>query len=254
MGGQGLAPSLAPDWSNKVSALYLFEKSPGLDASGNDLTLTATNGPAVEMAADAPQGASVLLTTQTSSLTSKAAVFQTPSGADFTFGGWFRHSELAAAAAIERFETGAGFRLVHDSVGQAATCLVAGGNMESKVSSPAQSWPIDQWVHVVCRLHGKSLSGHVQGVAVGSAQHDQVDSATADLAVAGSFAGRFDELFYVAGAISDADIRRIWACGVTGAKCACKDSNVLEYDDCGRAQPACDDLPACSSAQPQRLK
>ena len=55
-----------------------------------------------------------------------------------------------------------------------------------------------------------------------------------------------DELFFTDRALTNAQIMRIYACGVDGARCTCQAGNPAAYASCGLLQSTCGALPPCN--------
>lgn len=266
VGGSGGIPTqVAPDWSNSMLAVYTFEdpNNLGRDGSGNglDLSMGAFDPATSFMDPEPRQGSLSLLVDYgppQTGIESAAAEFETPPGTSITFGGWFKAASHPPSHGMDAMGKtgGAGFFLGR-SVQNAALCGVNDGTWQP-APSPDDSWPLDTWVHVVCRYDDadKALTGFtdgtealaligLMGITAGTRTFG-LPSAEPDY----GFDGQMDDVFVVMSALSDEAIARIAACGIDGAKCLCNPDTPIAYLDCGEAQPSCASLAACDSAAP----
>jgi hypothetical protein len=271
MGGVGGAGGTAPmpipaaDWSSSMLAVYTFEDANNLgrDSSGNglDLSVIALDAPTSAMDPEPHQGAWSLLVAYgppQTGLESAATQFESPPDSSITIGGWVKANSHPPAHALDAIaRTGTGGYTLARSDSNALQCGIYDTSWQFE-NSADDSWPLDTWMHVVCRYDDSSneVDGFLQGApvlnrtgvmgtTVGSRTFG-VPSAEADW----GFDGLLDEVFVVMGALSDDAVARIAACGVDGKKCICDPVTPIGYLDCGEEQPSCSSLPPCDSAAP----
>jgi len=112
-----------------------------------------------------------------------------------------------------------------------------------------------RWTHLVCRYDGSS---HTLAIFVGGALGVQQPTSNPVQTGPGPFMigcdqswrqllGNVDEVFFTRAALSNADVNRIYACGLDGSRCRC---NGASYASCGFAQSCANNLPACNAAAP----
>ncbi|MBL8740502.1 MAG: hypothetical protein JNK04_05390 [Myxococcales bacterium] len=262
-GGSGLGPAElhAADWTTSFDAVYQFEKGPpslGEDATGNGHDLEVLGAPALDTESFQEGERSVVLDgAQNNGFKSLDPVFASPPGTVMTFGGWFRVDEDTEPPAFLRHDNRNGYSVSRDD--GLVNCLAEreAPYHFATVFSEAP-WEVGVWIHVVCRLDADLrmttlANGSVSGVGTKVDIGDDVSDASVQIGAGeytGSpieFLGRADEIFFVRSALSNASIKRIWACGITGRGCTCDVANPSSYLDCGRAAGSCTSLPACDA-------
>jgi hypothetical protein len=257
-GGAGMgggSPEKAADWTTALSAVYKFElasPSLGVDSSGNGVHLVERNNPAQNTTLFMEGSASLELGPP-HGLKGSQSLFASPAGSSFTFGGWFRAAvgSPSAMEPVERRFNDVGYELRREGLQVNCTVSSLAGPAPPQALVP-ESWPEDAWVHIACRFdnQGNTLAAFVDGTKADTANASDVNSAMQDFLVSDTiypFQGYIDELFFMDKALSSAAVRRIWACGIDGALCACA---AQAYADCGRAGPLCSGLPPCDADSP----
>lgn len=265
-GGGGMTPwPYAPSWVPFVDGAYGFEgETLGHDDSehGNDL---APRG-APTASSEAQQGTTALATDAgppSNGLVSNPAALAA-SATGVTYGGFMQVSvesvenppynmlmgkfglAIKKGYLMEIFADQNPLEQVSCAVGRTADWDNA---TSTSILGPSE------WFHAVCRLHAASGVLHLlkNGVAersIGSAVYHEPNSPFEINAESFGAGARFDDVFVVAAPLSDEAIRRIWACNLDGSRCLCNDTTPSLFDDCGRAEPTCDGLPACDTAEP----
>jgi len=115
------------------------------------------------------------------------------------------------------------------------------------------------WIHLVCRYNAAS---NELAIFVGGARRvSKIDTTHSVKSGPGpfllgcnepdycSFIGNMDEVFFATSALIDADINRIYACGIDGSRCRCDGPT---YANCGFTAISCANanLPPCNSPTP----
>lgn len=251
------------DWTGALTAVYLFEQPPpslGADSSGHGLHLGARNLPE-QSTTHVVQGTASLEVARAAQngLDSTDAAFASPPGTSLTFGGWFRVAGQPPVyfSPIQRHESdgtnGVGYELLRDLPNGGLRCYISNGTAD--YAQVPSCWPIDEWVHAVCRFNNATdrIDAFVGGNLSGSLGKPDIESAPGPFSVPDShngFTGQMDELFFVDRSLSDDAIVRIWACGIDGSQCRCRTDQPSQYEHCGRAEPACSALIACDTPAP----
>lgn len=259
----GDGESAAADWTGTLLAVYLFEQpspSLGADSSGHELHLQERFGP-VRNTEHFMQGAASLEVTpgtNDNGLESTDPAFESPPGTSLTYGGWFRATDgdgswISPVQRLVGHDDAVGYQLQRNDVG-AVRCYVTDNNSANQYVTAALPWPLDEWIHAVCRFdNGADLSEvFVAGGLSGSKDKADIMNAAVPfrLSSEAAFTGQMDEVFFVDRALPDTAIQRIWACGIDGFLCRCRSDQPSEYAHCGRAQPSCTTLMACDTPAP----
>src|SRR5262252_1757455 len=215
----------------------------------------------------------------TSMGTSLPSVFQTGPNNSWTTGGWFRITASNAEQWLihdegpTNFEQGGFYFYLSQAAGTLsartayAYCRV--GTQEStgnfKEVATDNIYGVGKlgfdkvasngWIHLVCRYDAKANDLAI--FAGGDWQASESNSSADVTSGPGpfmlgcnerdycSFLGNMDEVFFTQSALSDADVKRIWACGIDGSRCSC---NGPDWANCGYEQASgCDILPHCDA-------
>lgn len=243
------------DWSSALDALYTFEDASalGLDSSGHGLHLSVAG--TVELSDEHAQGASSALFAYAkgSGLWSNDIFFRTLPGKSFSVGAWLKAS-VSEGDYLVFFNGGqvqGGFSLAIGVGTSTVSCVIADGSGEYAYAGSGQISDFQLWTHVVCRYEHSAQTTQlfVNGVPLVPAVETPAGIAqgTGRLSLGQGFDGHLDEAFFVHRALSDAQITRIWGCGVDGKKCACSEMDSSAYAKCGpfsdcefTTLPACD--------------
>jgi hypothetical protein len=114
-------------------------------------------------------------------------------------------------------------------------------------------------VHLVCRYNANTnelsiLVGGIKRAYVVDTMH-QVSSGPGPFMIGCNepgycaLQGNADEVFFEASALTDADVLRIYSCGIDGSRCRCNSTG--GYSSCGFiGQGNCSLLPSCNTATP----
>ena len=252
-GGQAGAPGgvLAPNWTTALGALYRFDDPVSDDTFTDSVqgrNLSHIDGPKAALSATHVEGAAaVALDGATLSWPGDVPPFNSPT---VTWGGWFFVTNDQDSTPIDRFSSGgAGFELMRS--GGRVTCNVSDGELSSK-STPSNSWPAQQWVHVACRATSMDIQAFVDGAPAPEAGEAAVlvPSTESFLVGGANFTGSVDEVFVTTQALSDPAIARIKVCRVDGSACRCDEDNPRQFLDCGgNGTVDCPDL-ACDQPSP----
>lgn len=250
----------ATDWTQQLVAVYSFElPSPelGKDSSGNGFDLQESSNPT--QSSDAKEGAYSLSLSkdEQSSLALSMGGFGEDGENGFTFGAWLRPTFIGDSGSdnylVGRTDsnTSGGYLINYDSQNSRVLCTFIG--------PPYASAEIDEvspggWFHLVCSYDAAADQVNIYGN--GSFGGSEVCTA---VGYTGSFrvpisnnlaTALIDEVFFAYGPLSEESIRRIWACGISGARCTCNADDPAKYEDCGGAKPGCDGLPPCNQPTP----
>jgi len=259
-GGAGAAgassSSQPPNWASSLTAVYDFEL-PGIDvgrdSSGNGLDLLATDNTVGQTAGNI-QGMATLVVANQGFLTATHPQLDSD-GSSITFGGWMRIDTNGAGSStlFKRFTNEDGFiGWVSEGV---AKCSIAGGGNSSQANTgglplltPAE------WVHIVCTYDstGPNVTIHVDGSFIETQDTAPLGKSGLPVRVGESFPGEMDEVFFATARLPDTSVRRIYACGVDGAKCECDPNDPTLYLNCGRFDPNCEPsrLAPCNQTSP----
>jgi len=230
---------------------------------GNSGKLTTLNGPAYFRSLS---GAAL------------PSVFQTEPGASFTMGGWFRvDSALNDQLQYLMNDEGPGSytggfvfyldqrtgsfstsrALAYCRIGTSETNFNYKEVQTGTLIGPDPVVGVSKrWAHLVCRYNASTnqLAIFVAGVNAASMTDTTHPLKTGpgpfivgcDVDFC-KFLGNVDEVFYETSALTDADVNRIYACGIDGSRCRC---NGASYTSCGFAQSSCANMPPCNAAAP----
>jgi hypothetical protein len=228
-----------------MSALYLFDEGAfvGTDSSGHGATLSDMGH--TELATDEfMQGTAALeIIAQEAVTQSSDPVFTLPAGASVTMGGWIRITgESGGGLYLLSAGSTPELRLTREAGTGGATgravCL-AGNQVDTDPSLAPGLYN-----HFVCRFDAAASSlsiftdGLLHDTGVGIIPEERGGKFEVFSPNTGSvgYPWHFDEVFFVAAALSDAAIKRIWACDVKGVECACDAADATQYTHCGRAE------------------
>jgi len=252
-GATGGTTAVAPlDWASSMTAVYLFEVTDlGRDSSGNGLDLVPSFGTASQSADDPPQGDFALRILLDGKLEGVHDELDPSDNPSLTFGGWVRLDQFdISAELIDNGDVNVGYfaRLV-----PAQSSLECGAGAGA-VKSSADSVVAGAWTHAVCRFDSAAstveaiIDGTVTGISPTSAL---MQAGPGEFSLGKNMDGELDEVFITKQALSDAAVRRIYACGLDGAKCACDQNDPTKYENCGRRHPDCEGpLPPCDQSSP----
>lgn len=263
IGGGGDA-AFAADWTGAVDALYTFERAPpelGSDASGKAHDLDSIASP-VRDEARRREGEFGVTLDGDDGFESDDPIFDTPDGTSVTFGGWFFVTATDDITVMGKHDNVDGYLLQREANGAFPICTTEMDDTSYFTAfGEADSWPLDTWVHVVCRIDPTASTVAVltstapplvettQSARLGDAA-DPPFALGAGLTGADPFAyvGSLDEIFFVRRALEIASVLRIRACGVDGRGCTCDPGDSTRYLSCGDV--ACGALPPCDSPNP----
>jgi hypothetical protein len=252
-GGGGSGPLPPYDWAPSLTATWRFNLSNniGKDAGPNGLDLETIVG-APSTTSNSIEGSGALTLPLGATLGSEASDFRTTNS--MTFGGWFRTDLTVSAGLMGRKSSGHGYVAEYLGAQATAKCWWEAEGAIALAIAPDNLWPTDQWVHFVCRYDANT---HVVSALMDGQTRATVASelslAEADFAINWAdfpYAGQVDEAFFINEDLSDAAVRRIYACGIAGTGCACDPNEWSSYTDCGRAEPNCAALPPCDAPTP----
>jgi hypothetical protein len=259
VGSAGGSELHAADWTEAMSAVYRFDGAVlGADSTSADRDLSSTGSPSPST--EAAQGAAAVHLNPGDGFSSLDNVFD--SSLSFTVGAWIRLDGAPSdgESIVHRrgfgFTAYFGFSLAWKAT-SALSCMVGTSGSVEPANAPDGSWPLSTWMHMVCRFDDatKALNGLANGVVVAEYPSAVFITAGPGMAfqigsVEGSLDGTVDEVFFARAALADRSIRRIWACGVDGARCTCVAGSTGDYAQCGRADPDCAALPPCGAELP----
>ena len=273
----------AANWTSQLDAVWLFEGADaalGNEANGRspyyltgDKYQFGTKPPVLDTTSKVQGQGSLRISNgdPQAFMTTSGLPAEVGTAISFTAGGWVRPQWIAST--VEQYIIGdvgqgtfaGGFQLRVDEVGTffqgrlRALCRV--GDAETSyidVVTAAEVGPdprVPEWVHLVCRYD--NAAGTVTIFVAGTSKAAQSDP-TAQLANArgplmlgcneGSdcdFVGNLDELFFADQALTDAQVLRLYACGIDGARCSCQGGNAAAYASCGLLS-SCAALPPCN--------
>lgn len=255
-GGAGGGPTATPpfDWTPSLTATWRFESTamPGTDDGPGHLNLQVSAGAPLS-STESVEGSHALSLAGGATMSSGADVFGTDGS--LTFGGWFNTSAVESEGLMGRKASGHGYLMEHLGGSQSGKCFWESNGSLTLAEAPANVWPPGAWIHFVCRYNASTtaLSAMLRGAPVAFV--------SAPLSVAPTsfslgypdlpYEGLIDEAFFVDRALTDADVLRIFACGIDGKGCTCADGDPEAYASCGRTNPVCNGLPACNAATPE---
>jgi len=252
-GGSGLAVPV--DWSSSPTALYLFEVADlGRESSGNGLDLVQS-GTANQSSDEPPQGDFAMHLFTDGVLAGSYAELDPSDNPSLTFGGWVRIEEFSIDSdVVDNRKNASGYLARVRSFEEALECSIGGDGMSDSATSPDGSIVKGDWVHGLCRYD--AAMGTVDVIINGTVAATKVvpplgAAGLGSFSVGGDMDGELDEVFIAKRALSDMTVRRIYACGLDGAKCQCDPDEPAKYANCGRRHPDCEGaLPPCDQSSP----
>lgn len=253
----------ARDWSKSFDAVYDFEdgtQNLGRDSSGHAHDLDGNQGePAPND--DHVRGKFSAWFEQPEEQTesnveylfTKSEFGRTTGSPSITFGAWIRSDRHGEYEVFSNGDAASGgFSMYVKLALNALRCEVSGGLNLATTFGGEHVAEFTDWQHVACRYDDATkLAQHfVNGLAVWPERDAPAGLAEGrgQLRLARGFNGQLDEVFFIKRALTDAQIARIWACGVNGRACACSATNPAAYETCGTvANCAVAPFPACNS-------
>jgi len=194
-----------------------------------------------------------LFLTQGASLTSASPAFEPSGDISFAYGTWLNISSLTLGDWVIAKSNGQeGYYLEYDGVGQHVHCGLGTGVAFVDAEGADGTVPKATWKHVVCRYDGvlDKLDLLVDGTVAATEAIAFHDKSIATFTVGEEPLGVLDETFFATGALSDAAIRRVYACGITGVGCTCNPADPTVFSDCGRLKPGCGNMGPCNAGTP----
>jgi hypothetical protein len=173
---------------------------------------------------------------------------------DITFGAWLYKTTTGVVSwsVIGRSDNlSAGYGL-RQALGDLQQCEIGGESTHVVAESPT-AWPAQTWIHAVCRFKrfdGTRAFRDGEQVDYDNAAQSGMDISGTPFSIAAHpFVGLLDEVFVDTEPLDAGAIRRIWACGIDGARCRCSMGDPREYMNCGLAAD-CTTLVDCNTPEP----
>ncbi|MEM1034268.1 MAG: LamG-like jellyroll fold domain-containing protein [Myxococcota bacterium] len=264
-GGAASDPTRLPDWSGAMLGAYDFEgDSLGTDTSGNGRNLMERDAPTVDDDARTGQRAMAAgLTPMPAGLDAVTERALEIGNAGLTFGGWVRPDELPPTGGLRLFMSkaapGAQQGYIMEWISEASlgypNCAL-GWETTWQNANATGRFSLGTWIHVVCRFFRdpNTVTTFVDGA------NDRVNDDDNPIVPASdeffrindpqrSIGAAYDDVFVTDLVLTEAAIRRIWACGVDGSNCRCDPADRRDYTDCAAAVD-CASLPPCDLETP----
>jgi Concanavalin A-like lectin/glucanases superfamily len=250
------------DWTKSFDALYDFEDGAlglGRDSSGhaNDLEIQGEPAPNDNRV----RGEFSALFAQPTEWTpdtveylhSKSAFGRTENSTSVTIGAWIRSDAKGEYEIVANGDpANGGFRMNIQANVRNFNCAFSGGLNQVVSIGNGGIADFSEWHHLACRYDKATQTAQYffDGVTLVTDQSAPAGLAkgTGEFRVGKGFEGQLDEVFFVKRALTDAQISRIWLCGVDGKGCSCSATKPTAYETCGSlGNCAAAPLPACNS-------
>jgi hypothetical protein len=254
-GGGTVTGEPLADWTSSMLAVWRFDSLDlGVDSAGA-FTLSLAGTPLFDDRQQHPQGPGAALLGDGDGFSSDDPAL-VPSASSFSMGTWIRVDAEAngAVEVMSRYEGDSGYSFDRD-FGSALACFVGSGGAFTSARSDDNSWPDATWVHMVCVFDDERnlISAYLDGTLVATESQSAVAAAatgvTSVVSPDYSMNGALDELFVIMDPLGAAAVRRIYACGIDGARCGCDVDDPTVFLSCGSLE-SCQGLPPCNAAAP----